>query len=538
MGESFFRLFLAGEARAQLLLPASFRDPGVRRAQVQLAAERCLAGGLLDVLRAQDAALPPSDARRRHLEALATRGTVAVVTGQQVGLFLGPLLTFYKAASAISAARALERETGIRCVPVFWLQTEDHDYPEIDHCHVLSPDGTRRRFALDDTLGLAGQRVSVEQRILADTTDALAQGLEDCLGALPCAGEALPLFRAHYRPGQMLAGAFAAVLAAIFSDDGLVVFDPRNPTVAKIAAPMYRRLLSDSDAIATALLEQTQALQQAGFDVQVHVRASSPLFFFHRDSAEGQRFRLERHESGYCLVGTDEVVEAQQLLRILESEPLRFSSSALLRPILQDHLFPAAAYVGGPAEVSYFAQLPPLYRIFQLPMPLIVPRARFRCIEARARALLDKLHLHPSDAERPSGDLRSMVASGSASDYPPPEVVRDRLMSDFYHRLDEFQAIAQLVDPGLLKPLGRTRATVERAASRLVGRYSRSLVERDRIAGERLERLQSLLAPEGIPQERYDSLPYFACKYGIAGFKEKVFASLDPFGGEVRDVQL
>jgi bacillithiol biosynthesis cysteine-adding enzyme BshC len=539
MVESFFRSFLAGETGSQSLLAASFRDPQRRVAHVQRAAQRSIAPGLLDVLHRQNETLAPSDARARNLEALSRGGTAAVVTGQQLGLFLGPLFTFYKAASAIAAARALERESGIRCVPVFWMQTEDHDFREIDHCHLLLPDGSRQTLRLNDTLGASGQRVSVKHRLLGEDCLRLAAALEDGLGELPFAGEVLPLIRAHYRPGQSLAGAFAGLLATIFADEGLILLDPRDPAIAKgTAGPIYRRSLIESERIATALVERIEVLASAGFATQVHVRAASPLFFFHQGGPEGERFRLEREGDVWALVGTNQSISTDELLPLLEAEPLRFSSSALMRPILQDYLLPTAAYVGGPAEVSYFAQLPPLYEIFQLPMPLVIPRARFRLLEAKAASLLARLHLAPSDVEGSHDPLILKDAQAKGTDYPSPELVKDQLMTQFLRQLDEFQGIAESLDPGLLKAVGRTRATVVRAASRLTGRYERGLRDRDRVAVDRLKRLQSLLFPESVPQERYDSLPYFACKYGLASLKERVFASLDPFDGEVRDVQL
>jgi len=539
MVDSFFRSFLAGESASQSLLAASFRDPQRRVAHVRRAAQRSIAPGLLEVLRRQNERLAPSDARARNLASLSRGGTAAVVTGQQLGLFLGPLFTLYKVASAVAAARALEKESGIRCVPVFWMQTEDHDFPEIDHCHLLLPDGSRQTLRLNDALGESGQRVSVKHRLLGEDCQRLTGALEDALGELPFSREVLPLIREHYRPGQSLAGAFAGLLATIFADEGLILLDPRDASIAKgTASPIYRRSLVECDRIATALLERIEALARAGFATQVHVRAASPLFFFHQDGPEGERFRLERAGDVWTLVGTHQSISTEELLPLLEAEPLRFSSSALVRPILQDQLIPTAAYVGGPAEVSYFAQLPPLYEIFQLPMPLVIPRARFRLLEARAMTLLRKLNLKPSDVEVAVDQLVVKSPEEGGTDYPSPELVKDRLMTPLLRQLDEFQGIAESLGPSLLKAVGRTRATVLRATSRLTGRYERSLRDRDRVAVERLRRVRSLLFPESVPQERYDSFPYFACKYGLTALKERVFASLDPFAGEVRDVQL
>jgi bacillithiol biosynthesis cysteine-adding enzyme BshC len=538
MSDSFFSSFLAGEERAESLLPARFRNRQERIAAVRRASQRPVSSDLMEVLRSQDQSLPPpSDARRQNLDALATSGTAAVITGQQVGLFLGPLFTFYKAASAIALARALEKESGIRCVPIFWLQTEDHDFPEISHCQILCADGTRTRLSLEDAPPPAEQRISIEYRVLDELSARLVDLLEECLGKLPHAQEFIPLIRAHYRPGQSMPAAFAGLVASLFAEEGLIVFDPRNQAVSKLAAPVYRRALIDRDAIAASLLQRTEALERAGFAAQVYVRAASPLFFFHPRGAEGERFRLQAENRAWSLVGSEDSVSTGELLSLMDKEPLRFSSSALLRPILQDQLFPTAAYVGGPAEVSYFAQLPPIYELFQLPVPLVVPRARFRCIEPKTRSLLERLRLVPSEAETlttppgPTGDQ-------PAADYPPAEVVNDRLMLEFSRQLDDFQRTAQALDPSLIKAVDLTRGTVAHAVSRLTAKYQRALSEKDQVGRQRLDKLRSLLCPEGVPQERYDSFPYFACHYGLEEFKAKIFASLDPFAAEVRDIEL
>jgi len=537
MSESFFRSFLAGGRDSQAFLPAHFRDRQARIVHARRAAGRSLAPGLLEVIRNQNQALSSSAERARNLEAIGRQGTAVVVTGQQLGLFLGPLYTVYKAATAISAARQLEAESGIRCVPIFWLQTEDHDFPEIDHCHILRSDGTRQTLRLTDRLGSAGQRVSVEHRMLGEECQALTDSLEECLENLPFAAEVLRQAREHYRRGHSLVRAFAGMLSAFFADDGLLIFDPREAAVSQLAAPIYRRALSDCEGASRALLQRMAALQGAGFETQVHVRSGCPLFFFHRLGPEGERYRLEGKDGAWTLIGGEESISSDALIRVLEAEPLRFSSSALLRPIVQDSLLPTAAYVAGPAEVSYFAQLPPLYGLFDVPMPLVLPRARFRCLEPKTLSLLGKLNLRPEELEEPEDALRGKLAAGSGADYPSADAVKDDLMNELSGRLERLQGIAQAVDPALLKAVERTRATMARAAERLSARYGRALLEKDRVLVDRLGRVRNLLFPGGVPQERWDSLPYFAAKYGPA-FKERLKASLQPFAAELRDIQL
>jgi bacillithiol biosynthesis cysteine-adding enzyme BshC len=531
--------FLNGEPRAERFLRATFRDAKARIEHTKRVSARRLAPGLIEAIREQDRWLPASEQRKANLAKLVRPGTTVVVTGQQVGLFLGPLYTFYKAASAVAVAAALERESGVPCVPLFWVQTEDHDFPEINHCNVPGADGTALRLAIDETLeGPDSSRVSAKHRVVGNDVGEQLDCLDQQFASLPQAAEFLGLLRDQYRPGRSMSQAFACTLAAVFSSEGLVLLDPRTETVAKLVAPIHRKAIREAEDIANRLLQRCRELGASDFEIQVHVRAGSPLSFFHYPNIEGPRFRLEPAAAGWTLVGREQSVSSEELLALLETEPMRFSSSALLRPLLQDTLLPTAAYVAGPGEINYFAQLEPLYADFKLPVPMIVPRARFRCLEARIRALLEKLHLAPAQVEHPRDQLLTSLPSEPSGDYPPPEVVQEQLLGGVSRRLDELDKVMASLDPNLSKAVLRTRETVTHAISRLVQRYQHALVEKNQMLSERIDRAQAFLYPSGEPQERVYSLPYFACRYGIGELKRKVFARLVPFSGEVVDLDL
>jgi bacillithiol synthase len=519
---------LAGEARARAFLPEHFADPAARRAAVQRAAARGVAAGVVAALKEQDRDLPPSAARARHLEALDAPGTAAVVTGQQVGLFLGPLYTIYKAAAAVVTARALERETGTRCVPIFWLQTEDHDFAEVDHCDLPRPGAEPLRLRIAAEPG-AERRALGDRVLLADVTAVLA-GLNEALGDAPHAAETVALLERHYRPGRAPGRAFAGVLAELFADEGLVLLDPRHPAIARLAAPLHRATLLRHDAIATALAARARALAAAGFEAQIAPRPEASLCFCHERDATGPRYRLARDGAGWRLPGGG-ALPMDDALALLEREPLRFSTSALLRPILQDRLLPTAAYVGGPGEISYFAQLAPLYELLDAPLPLVVPRARFRLLDDKTRALLQKLGLAAADAEAPRADLLRRVAAP-----PPPAAtgVSERLQAALAPHL---AAIAAL-DPSLRDPVQKARASLERLSTRLADQSAQALATRDHVAAERVDRLQGLLFPGGAPQERVYGLPWFAGRYGARAVVARVLAAVVPFDPEPRDLDL
>jgi bacillithiol synthase len=537
---AFESSYLAGEAISRTFIPLDFRSGADRMARTRSAAARRTTATLIAALREQQAALAPSAARAANLEALAGGGTAVVATGQQVGLFLGPLYGFYKAASAIAVARALAAEAGVRCVPLFWLQTEDHDYTEIASATIAGPGGKPVTLSLAPEPA-AEARTSIAHRRLPAEIDAQLDALAECLGAGPAAGETLALLRAHYRAGAGIAQAFARVLAALFADEGLLILDPRVPVVAALAAPMYREALAGSAAIERCLAGRDAALAAAGFDLQIPLRAGCSLVFGHRDRATGPRYRLQAPDSPtarWRLAGGDGGFAPQEIAAALETDPLRFSTSALLRPIVQDTILPTAAYVGGPAEVSYFAQIGPLYDHFGLAMPLVVPRARFRCLDPHTRRRLAELGCTADDVQGPS----ERIAAAAPPGVPSAADLGARIAREIAPVVDQIAATVAAIDRrdrNLWRSVERTRAHVTRALERLTARYARKLAERDGIAVGRLERVRLALAPGRVPQERAYAWPSLAGRVGPATLKALVLERLavDAFPTKLQDLE-
>jgi bacillithiol biosynthesis cysteine-adding enzyme BshC len=492
--------FLAGEPRATALLDDGFRRPEAWLAEARARAGFQVAPEVLSTLRS----FGPAGAR--NLAALGERGTVAVVTGQQAGLFLGPLYTFYKALSAIAFARAVERETRTRCVPIFWLQSEDHDYAEIASC--TAAPGLVLSLPADDA------SCSVAHRELPPEIAALLAQLDDALALLPHAPEVMRLVREAYLPGRSPVAAFAELLGSIFAAEGLLLLDPRCEGIARLSAPLYETALRRGEEIEAALLRRGEELEGAGFAEQVQVRRGSPLVFFHGASPEGPRQRVGMSRR-------DELLEAAR------REPLRLSSSALLRPIVQDALLPSVAYVGGPAELGYLAQCAPLYPLFGVRPALAAPRARFRLIDARNAALLRSLQLTAAEVESPRQEL--LVKLGSRTANPS---LQQQLLGEL-PRLLEAAAVRH---PTLQRAARRTRISVERATAKFVARHARLLAQEDETIESRVDRLQAALFPQGAPQERVDSLPYHAARHGLDALKELALARIAPGTATIEDL--
>jgi bacillithiol biosynthesis cysteine-adding enzyme BshC len=479
---------------------------------------------VVDALVAQNARYRESPARDRNIAALRD-GASAVVTGQQAGLFLGPLFTTYKAATAIALARKLQADRGAAVVPVFWLQTEDHDLAEIATCHVAPSRGV----ALELRLPAGDEHVSVAHRVLPDEVSSRLDELHGALSHMPHAGEHLDRLRRHYRPGTTWGNAFAQVLAELFGEEGLVLLDPRDPALAPLAAPVHRRALLEARPIAEALRAQATS--------PVHVREAAPLSVFHPDGPEGRRCRLVATGEGYAEVGSGLVHTEKELLDALDRHPLSFSTSALLRPILQDTWLPTAAYVAGPAEAAYFAQLPPLYAAFGLTMPAVVPRIHVRLLEPKTHRALDRLGLSAAEACGTEEEVlaRATVHAGGSEE---GDAITRPLLQGFQRAIDELVPTLLAAGEGMDRAIEKTKASVETAVSRLLAHYAKASRHRDLARVEEVKRLLDWLWPHGVPQERVYGISYFAAQHGERAFLARVLEAAGSLAAEPVDLPL
>jgi bacillithiol biosynthesis cysteine-adding enzyme BshC len=332
---------------------------------------------LAEALRAQAASFGAGDAVLANIERLE-HGAAAVVTGQQVALFGGPLLTLLKAATAIRKAQDATRASGREHVPIFWLASEDHDLAEVDQVALLSKTSVEKLG-----LNLKATRPLPVGALLVDGGN--EQGLQHLEATLNHASELLGwapitnLLRECYAPGATLASAVGRLLTKIFADFGLIVMDAASREFHALGAGVLREALERADELEDALLVRSQDLEASGYHAQVLVTVDHSLLFL-IDAETGARLPLRRTAEGGWKAGA-RVYSAAGLLEILSAEPERLSPNALLRPVFQDAILPTAAYVGGPAEIAYFAQSEVLYtRILGRVTP-VLPRLMATLIE-------------------------------------------------------------------------------------------------------------------------------------------------------------
>jgi bacillithiol biosynthesis cysteine-adding enzyme BshC len=332
---------------------------------------------LAEALRVQAENFSAGEAVFANIERLK-QGAAAVVTGQQVVLFGGPLLTLLKAATAIRKAQDATKASGREHVPIFWLATEDHDLAEVDQLALLSKTAVETL-----SLGLKAARpVPVGTLPVDGGSD---EGLKHLEATLNQASELLAwapisnVLRECYTPGATLASAFGRLLTKIFAEYGLIVMDAASRDFHAMGASVLQAALERADELEDALLVRSQDLEAAGYHAQVLVTADHSLLFL-IDAETGARLPLRRTADGQWKAGAH-LYTTTELLQILAAEPERLSPNALLRPVFQDTILPTAAYIGGPAEIAYFAQSEVLYsRILGRVTP-VLPRLMATLVE-------------------------------------------------------------------------------------------------------------------------------------------------------------
>src|ERR1700738_3456178 len=335
-------------------------------------------------LRVQNSAFGAGPAVFENLDRLE-KGAVAIVSGQQVGLFSGPAYSFYKALTAIQVAKEMTR-AGIEAVPVFWMATEDHDVDEVRHVSWFQ-DGQLKRFEISPPAEQDAGR-PVEKILLGAQIE---EQVHEAAELLVKQGSVLlaQFLKESYNRGETYGSAFAKLFARLFSQQGLILLDPLDPALHRVAAPVYRQAIEHRDVLNEKLLRRGKELEAAGFSAQVKVTAKSTLLFYmgcecgDKAQPDGVRKPIATAGNGKFQAGEKQWNTAE-VLKAVENAPEDFSPSALLRAVVQDYLLPTVAYIGGPAEIAYFAKSEVVYKQVLGRMPVILPRPDFTLVDIKA----------------------------------------------------------------------------------------------------------------------------------------------------------
>jgi bacillithiol biosynthesis cysteine-adding enzyme BshC len=459
---------------------------------------------------------PP--AARAACERLADPRAVVVITGQQAGLFGGPLFTLLKAVTAMKLAEQVSRDHGVPVVPVFWIDAEDHDWPEVSSSTVLDGDFQPQTIQFPDLPG-AGD-VPIARLTLDDQTTVVIDRLLQSLPDTEFRPTLIDQIRGAYRSGIGMADAFGRLLETLLGPKGLVVFDSSDPAAKPLVRHVFVRELDRPGDTARLAAEAGQALVAAGYHAQVTSSEGTVSLFHLNAGRESIRF------AGSTATFGDHQTTLHELCEEARRAPEHFSPNVLLRPIVQDTMFPTICYVAGPNELAYLGQLRQVYEHFSVPMPLMYQRATATVADSATLRFLSKYDL-PFEALQPQDEA---ALNQLLQDQLPPTVEQalTSVSSTIEERMANVATTVAQIDPTLEGAVRSTLGRMQHDLRTLHNKVIQAAKRRDETLRRQFQHAQVLAFPNGHPQEREIGFIWFQNRYGPA-LVDRLFAEL-PLG--------
>jgi len=454
----------------------------------------------------------PEEARR-SAESLRTITSCAVVTGQQAGIAGGPLYTLYKAVGTIVAAQSMgEHRTDRQFVPVFWIESDDHDFDEARALGVVDRDGVYRVLRYEDG---DERRPSMGDRVI--NPDGIARLLEDLVSALPqteFAAEWRDLLTASYSTdgNATLADGFARFLYRLLGDTPLVVVSARNAVMKRLAVDILAAEAIDPAPTYETLVRVTDENRHLGLPTPIEPKQGC-LFVTHN----GERRALDVDATGYVVRGTETRYTRDEVAAIARATPHLLSPNVALRPIVQDAALPTVLYLAGPTELAYHGQLRGVYARFGLAQPSVAPRPSVLLLEPKALRAIEAGPVALHELLRRDIDIANRLIDATADAAIERERTEGvRMLVDAWNGLRE---IALQIDPTLEKSIGSGIASATKEMENVVRKLKGALKRREEVSIRRLESARSLILPGGIPQERALNVIGYLARYGVASIR-------------------
>lgn len=511
------------------LIPRHFREPHALAEQARLIDTRTYDRRLLcEVLREQNERLAAGPAALANAARLEDTRALVAIGGQQAGLFGGPLYTVHKALTILAIARHAEKTLERPVVPVFWIASEDSDLAEVDHTYATDREGKLVSLRMP---GAAPAKIPVSRIRLGEAVGPL---LDELAGLLPegdSAREVMADLRAAYTPGRTYPQAFGAWMAHLFGPLGLVLVDPSDVRLKRLAHGLFDTEITNKSPVSSAVMEQTARLTAAGYDPQIDLR-DGYLTLFHQDPS---RDAITITAQGFELKASGRRFTSAELSALLQSSPESFTPNAVMRPLFQDTIFPTLVVVLGPAETAYFCQLTIAYERLGIPMPVLVPRASLTLVEPKVDRLRIKLGV----------DLPQLLQRGERV---IDDILKKKVPPSLVGRIAEGRQTVMALWDGIVTEIDALDPTLHRTA--LVGsartmrqfdfmekKIAQAARKKNEILREQVERLTAALAPHGGLQERTLCAVPFLAQYG-SRILSAAAEAVDPFAPEHRALVL
>ena len=474
---------------------------------------------LKPILEKQYADISKSDKTNKNIELLSKDNTLAIVTGQQLGILGGPLYTFYKIITIIKLSNFLnERYDDFNFVPVFWLAGDDHDFNEVRAISVIDKDNNIKTVGYKEEIDPEEAKLSIGKIKFDETIEEFFSTLNDSLRDTEFKQPLLEELKNYYKTDETFTTAFQKLIHSVFDEYGLVILNPQERDVKELLKPIFKKEITDFREHTEKLVHLSAELEEI-YHAQVKVKPVN-LFF----STEDGRYSIEPVENEYKLKRKRKSFKQEELLDLVETEPERFSPNVLLRPICQDYILPTAFYIGGPSEVAYFAQATLLYDFYKIQTPIIYPRSSATLLETNINKILEKYNVAIDDIFFGAEELKKKVIHSLTENRVDDifaeaeneiELTFDRLREKLFE-----------LDKTIADTSKKYRGKIVSALSELKGKAEQAQNQKYEVTIRQLDRACTIIFPAGQLQERTINYTYFIDKYGKE-FIDKIFSQLE-----------
>lgn len=455
-----------------------------------------------------------------NIELLHHSDCVAIVTGQQAGLFTGPLYCIYKTLTAIKLAECLQMR-GVKAVPVFWIATEDHDFAEVASCFVVDKRGKVVQIKSEPRNCYDGLPVGLIR--LDDSIKETTNGLFQALVRTGFSDDLKNIIEESWQPGFFYGEAFARMMTKLFSKYGLILLCPLDKDLKRLASPIYFKAADRADKIVKSLLLCSEELVISGFHAQVSISETYFPLFWH--SKDGKRHALKKiGQDLYRTKDGEREFRKNELLELIKVEPESFSPSVVLRPVVQDFLLPTLCYFGGASEIAYFAQSAEVYRVLERPVTPIIHRQSFTIIPNKQAKIMKKYGLSFDKLLAGKDTVFSSLIETQI--YPEARFLFTEVEEKINVQLDRLERYFSQIDPTLVESLARRRKKIIYHVNALKSKFLLVQKRKNEVLNRHLEILFSVVFPFEHLQERTLNISFFLNLYGEE-FIDKIYSILE-----------
>lgn len=463
------------------------------------------------------AKFPTSTEVEESLEKLKRDDSVVVIGGQQAGIMTGPLYSIHKVISIISLAKQKEKELNIPVVPIFWIAGEDHDYQEVNHVYVRKNNRMEKMVYPEKVYE---KKMVSNIEINHEICLKWAESIVEAFGETKFTNELLEFIHEAINRSITYVDFFGYIMMRLFKDDGLLLVDSGDKNFRKLEKEILKKQINASVEITKSVLEAQENLSDNGFSKMIEIGEHAANLFYY-DEVHKERMLLDYHEETKTFTDKDGHLsfKVAELLTIAENEPEKLSNNVVTRPLTQEWLFPTLAFIAGPGEIAYWAELKEVFNRFSMKMPPLVPRLNFTIVERAVDSDMKELGLDLTSTLIHGTEEKKQMFLNSIRNSERDEIfnrMREKLEAEY--QLLEANTVKE--DKGLLPLLEKNKAILFNHIQFMSEKFDQTAQQKHETIISKFTRIESSLKPNGSPQERVWNGLYYLNLYGMEFYSQ------------------